>query len=77
MAAIDVVGYPLAEAASLLRAARIEFDTEMTGPTRHIFPVDEKCLYVVRQRVQADGRLCLLLAGKQRKEVFGDGVQNR
>ena len=73
----EVVGRPLAEAESLLRAANIEFDTEVTRPTRHVFPVDEKCLYVVRQQVLADGRQRLTLAGKQRKEVAEDGLQNR
>ena len=37
----DVVGRPLAEAESLLRAANVDFDTEVTRPTRHVFPVDE------------------------------------
>ena len=73
----DVVGRPLAEAESLLRAANIEFDTEVTRPTWHVFPVDEKCLYVVRQQFLADGRQRLTLAGKQRKEVAEDGLQNR
>ena len=74
MAAPDVVGRTKAEAECLLRAADIAFDEEMTRPTRHVFPVDEHDLYVVRQVLSPDGRWRLTLAGKQRKEVSEDGL---
>ena len=74
MAAPDVVGRTKEEAERLLRAAGAAFIVEMTRPTRHVFPVDERCLYVVRQALLADGRWRLTLAGKQRKEVFEDGL---
>lgn len=74
MAVPDVVGRTKEEAERLLRAAGAAFSAEMTRPTRHVFPVDERCLYVVRQVLLPDGRWRLTLAGKQRKEVFEDGV---
>lgn len=74
MAAPDVVGRTKEEAERLLRAAGEAFTEEMTRPTRHVFPVDERCLYVVRQVLLPDGRWRLTLAGKQRKEVFEDGL---
>ena len=74
MAAPDVVGRTKEEAERLLRAAGEAFTEEMTRPTRHVFPVDESCLYVVRQVLLPDGRWRLTLAGKQRKEVAEDGL---
>lgn len=74
MAAPDVVGRTKEEAERLLRAAGEAFTEEMTRPTRHVFPVDERCLYVVRQVLLPDGRWRLTLAGKQRKEVFENGL---
>ena len=74
MAAPDVVGRTKEEAERLLRAAGEAFTEEMTRPTRHVFPVDERCLYVVRQVLLPDGRWRLTLVGKQRKEVFEDGL---
>lgn len=74
MAAPDVVGRAKEEAECLLRAAGIEFEEELTRPPRYVFPVDERCLYVVRQVFLADGRQRLTLAGKQRKEVSEDGL---
>ena len=74
MAAPDVVGRTKEEAERLLRAAGEAFTEEMTRPTRHVFPVDERCPYVVRQVLLPDGRWRLTLAGKQRKEVFEDGL---
>ena len=70
----DVVGRSKAEAERLLRSAGVAFDEETTRPTRHVFPVDEHDLYVVRQVLRSDGRWRLTLAGKQRKEVFEDGL---
>ena len=74
MAAPDVVGRTKEEAERLLRTAGEAFTEEMTRPTRHVFPVDERCLYVVRQVLLPDGRWRLTLAGKQRKEAFEDGL---
>lgn len=48
--AIDVHGRPLAEAESLLQAAQINYNTEISRPSRSFFKVDEGCLYVIRQR---------------------------
>ncbi|MGP1470496.1 MAG: RNA-3-phosphate cyclase [Schwartzia sp. (in: firmicutes)] len=74
MAAPDVVGRTKEEAERLLRTAGESFAEEMTRPTRHVFPVDDRCLYVVRQVLLADSRWRLTLAGKQRKEVSEDGL---
>lgn len=70
MEMIDVVGRPLHEAEDLLKKAGIAYDVEMTSPTRHIFSVDNTRLYVVRQiAALAEGRIHILAAAKQRKEV--------
>ena len=73
----DVAGYPLEEAKRILEAAGIGYDISLTRPTKHFFPVDESCLYVVRQTARAEGGFCLIVAAKQRKEVSDHGVQDR
>ncbi len=65
---IDVVGRPLAEAEALLQAAGINYATTVSRPTRDFFKTDEKCLYIVRQKLH-DGTLQLVLAARLRKEV--------
>ena len=65
--AIDVIGRPLAEAEALLQAAQINYNTEISRPSRSFFKVDEGCLYVIRQRQREDGVLQLTLAARLRK----------
>ena len=67
--AIDVIGRPLAEAEALLQAAQINYNTEISRPSRSFFKVDEGCLYVIRQRQREDGVLQLTLAARLRMEV--------
>ena len=52
---LDVVGRPLAEAETLLRAADIKYTTTVSRPTRDFFKIEEQALYVVRQQLQPDG----------------------
>ena len=68
--AADVVGRPLAEAERLLSEEKIHYVVEISRPTRDFFKIDEKRLYVIRQKWLDDGRLQLTLAAKLRKEVF-------
>ena len=65
----DVLGRPLDEAERLLRAAGVPYTVERTHPTRHVFPVDDARLYVVRVLTAPDGSCRLTAASKQRKEV--------
>lgn len=67
----DVTGRPIEEAEKILSSAGVRFEVEMTRPTRDFFPVDESRLYVVRQRMPADGICRLTLAAKEvkREEV--------
>ncbi|MCR5757178.1 MAG: aliphatic sulfonate ABC transporter [Selenomonas sp.] len=62
---LDIEALPWKQAAASLQEANISYTIEMTRPTRNFFPVDENRLYVVRQRVAADGKLMLTLAAKQ------------
>ncbi len=66
---LDVVGRPLAEAETLLRAADIKYTTTVSRPTRDFFKIEEHALYVVRQQLQPDGTLRLVLCARLRKEV--------
>ena len=63
--ALDVMALPWETAEQQLREANISYETEITRSTRNFFPVDEDRLYVVRQCLQADGKLLLTLAAKQ------------
>ena len=63
--ALDVMALPWKAAEAKLREANISYTTEIARPTRDFFPVDEHRLYVVRQCLQADGKLLLTLAAKQ------------
>jgi hypothetical protein len=63
--ALDVMALPWEVAEKRLQEAKISYETEISRPTRDFFPVDEHRLYVVRQCLQADGKLLLTLAAKQ------------
>jgi len=65
----DLVGRPFEEAEAIAKTAGLSVKTEMTRPERDFFPVDERCLYVVRQRQLADETILLTLAARLRKEV--------
>ena len=58
------VGRPFTEVETELQADGIPFTTEMTRPTRAFFKTEERCLYVVRERVLTDGSLRLALAAR-------------
>ena len=58
------VGRPFAEVETELQAGGIPFTTEMTRPTRAFFKTEERCLYVVRERLLPDGSLRLALAAR-------------
>ncbi|MDY6267491.1 MAG: RNA-3-phosphate cyclase [Selenomonadaceae bacterium] len=58
------VGRPLLEVEAELKAAGIPYQTEITRPTRDFFKTEERCLYVVRERVFPDGTLRLAVAAR-------------
>ena len=55
------VGRPYDEVASELRASGTPYRCERTRPTRDFFKIDERCLYVVRERELPDGTLALVV----------------
>lgn len=62
--ALRYVGRPFADVETELEASGIPFTTEMTRPTRAFFKTEERCLYVVRERVLPDGSLRLALTAR-------------
>ncbi|TYZ23531.1 hypothetical protein [Selenomonas ruminis] len=71
--AYDLIGRPWEEAKALLESEGVEFQTEISRPSRDFFKTDSNCLYVVRERRIADGTLLVTLVAKQKKlekEVF-------
>lgn len=62
MAALSYVGRPFSSVEPELRAAGTPYQLERTRPVRDFFKIDERCLYVVRERELPDGTLALVLA---------------
>jgi len=69
MVAPDVIGWTLEEAESLLQALQLQYKLEISRPTKDFFPVDDNCLYIIRQQAREDGSISLTIAAKQRREV--------
>ena len=67
---IDVIGRSLPEAEKLLQAEQINYVIEISRPTRDFFKLDEKRLYVIRQKLMDDGNLQLIAAARLRQGVF-------
>jgi len=66
---VDTVGQKLQAVVSCLEKDKIGYRVVYTRPVRDFFAVDEKELFVVRQKMDAEGRLVLTAAAKMRKEV--------
>ena len=58
------VGRPYDEVASELRASGTPYRCVRTRPTRDFFKVDEKYLYVLRERQSPEGSLQFVLAAR-------------
>ena len=56
------IGRPWHEVEQELQSAGIRYEKEITRPTRDFFKIDERCLYVVRERELPDGTLALVVA---------------
>jgi hypothetical protein len=67
---MDVVAIPLEAAKKRLNNLAVQYSVEFTRPYSRSFVTNELSWYVVRQRQQADGTICLLAAAKMGKEVF-------
>lgn len=67
---MDTVAQSLELVQQELERAKIQYRVSVTHPTRKFFQVQENCLYVIRQHVDADGIYHLVAAGKMGKEVF-------
>ena len=65
----DVIGWTLEEAERLLGELQLQYTVEISRPTKDFFPVDESCLYIIRQQVREAGSISLTVAAKQRREV--------
>ena len=62
--AMDFVGRPWREAEAELRAAGLSYAYGLTRPTRDFFKVDERYLYVLRERKSPEGKLEFVLAAR-------------
>ena len=58
------VGRPWHEVEQELQSAGICYEKEITRPTRDFFKVDEKYLYVLRERQSPEGSLQFVLAAR-------------
>ncbi|MBQ3971579.1 MAG: RNA-3-phosphate cyclase [Selenomonadaceae bacterium] len=58
------VGRPWHEVEQELQSAGIRYEKEITRPTRDFFKVDEKYLYVLRERQSPEGSLQFVLAAR-------------
>ncbi|MEN6413157.1 MAG: hypothetical protein ABFC84_10440 [Veillonellales bacterium] len=67
---MDTVAQSLALVQQELDKAKIQYTVSVTHPTRKFFKLQEDCLYVIRQHIDADGIYHLVAAGKMGKEVF-------
>ena len=65
-----IVGRPFTEVQTIFKRENIRYLIEITRPVRDFFKIDEKNLYVVREKKLDDGKILLTLAAKQvRREV--------
>jgi hypothetical protein len=64
---MDTVGMPLAAAREALAERNIAYTVTVTRPARHIFPLADDALYVVRELRGEDGHRLLLAAAKMGK----------
>lgn len=67
---MDTVGQSLSEIKQQLDKFNIKHTILITKPINRRFLVDESCLYVIRQHVDADDIYYLVAAGKMGKEVL-------
>lgn len=67
---MDTVGRMLDEVEAELQNLNIKYTVIRTYPTRDFFSIDDKTLYVVRQRILEDNIYELIVAAKMRKEVL-------
>ncbi|MBQ1915018.1 MAG: RNA-3-phosphate cyclase [Selenomonadaceae bacterium] len=58
------IGRPWHEVEQELQSAGIRYEKEITRPTRDFFKVDEKYLYVLRERQSPEGSLQFVLAAR-------------
>ena len=67
---MNAVGRILAEVEAELQNLNIKYTVIRTYPTRDFFSVDDRTLYVVRQKLLDDNTYELIVAAKMRKEVL-------
>ncbi|MDD4601738.1 hypothetical protein SDC9_06238 [bioreactor metagenome] len=67
---MDVVGQTLRDVTRQLDKLQKKHTVFVTRPINRMFSVDENCLYVIRQHLDADGVYHLVAAGKMGKEVL-------
>ena len=66
---IDIVAQPLSEVILKLEQSNRKYNITVTKPSRTQFQLEET-LYVIRQQLNADGIINLVVAAKMGKEVF-------
>ncbi|BBB93150.1 hypothetical protein [Methylomusa anaerophila] len=74
---MNYIGQHLSDAIQDLDAANTKYIVQYTSPARKHFCLDSDTFYVIQQRLNADGTICLIAAAKMGKEVFlNHGIQN-
>lgn len=71
---MDTVAQSLAVVSKQFDEENIKYITSMTRPTRNSSNLDKDCLYVIRQRIDADGIYQLIVAasmGQEKSETHG------
>jgi len=58
------IGRPWREVEAELRQSGLRYVSEITRPTRDFFKIDEKYLYVLRERKDPEGNLHFVLAAR-------------
>jgi len=62
--AYQYVGRPWHEVEPVLRAAGTNYTAEIARPARDFFKIDEKYLYILRERKDPEGSLQFVLAAR-------------
>lgn len=65
---MDTVAQSLSLVRKELDESKKKYRISLSRPTRTVSTVEEDCLYVIRQQIDADGTYHLTAAAKMRKE---------
>ncbi|MEG6585916.1 hypothetical protein [Dendrosporobacter sp. 1207_IL3150] len=67
---MDILAQPLHLVTEAMDKLSYRYTVKISRPTRDFFKVEGDALYVIRQRLDADGQYQIVAAAKMGKEVF-------